>query len=103
MRATDRSPASITAVTVTLPTRGSLTSRRSSSASERCICAAMRAARALLLAAISSGRSLDRARDFDAREAFDLIGDTHVLIVLHPYAALGSRSDFVHVVLETAQ
>src|SRR5690606_6998169 len=45
----------------------------------------------------------DGARDFDAREALDLVADTHVLVVLHTDAAFGPGAHLVHVVLEATQ
>src|SRR6185437_12807993 len=52
---------------------------------------------------VPSRRSLDRARNLDAREALDLVVDAHVLIVLHADAALGTGTHFVDVILEAPQ
>src|ERR1700691_3520519 len=82
-RAKLKSFATSTAVTVTLPTRGSLTFRRSSVASVRCTCPAMRWVLADCLSiGLRHDPLLDRARHLDARITLDLIVDAHVLVVL---------------------
>src|SRR5580698_2635356 len=102
MRAVARSCATSTAVMVTLPTRGSLTSRLMRSASTRCICASMRLCRPALGWCLL-GILLNGARDFGARIALDLVADPHVLVVLDANAALGAGTHFAHVILETPQ
>src|ERR1043165_5835806 len=100
-RATDMSGATFTAVNVTLPTRGSRTSRETSVDSTRCISPSMRPRRCDL-ADIANYRpaSLDAAGHLDAGVALDLVADAHVLVVLHGDAALGAGANFAGVILE---
>src|SRR5271167_894030 len=102
MRAVARSCATSTAVMVTFPTRGSLTSRLMRSASTRCICASMRLCRPADGWCLP-GMSLNGARDFGARIALDLIACPHVLVVLDADAALGAGAHFADIVLEATQ
>ena len=46
---------------------------------------------------------VERAGDFDALVALDLVADLDVVVVLHADAAFGSGTNFVDVVLEAAQ
>src|SRR6187399_2107684 len=101
MRAVDISGATLTVVIVTLPTRGSRTSRDTSVDNTRCISPSMRPS--LCDFALNDFPSLDAARDFHARVALDLIADAHVLVVLHADTALGAGTHFAGVVLEAAQ
>src|SRR5580700_3734262 len=91
------SASTLTAVIVTLPTRGSFTSRAISAASTRWISDSMRRLRASLMGL------RERARNLDPREALDLIVDAHVLVVLHADTALGAGAHLARVVLEAAQ
>src|ERR1700739_3047083 len=93
------SGATCTAVIVTLPTRGSLSSRAISVASTRWISDSMGRLRASLL----RKRSWRRPCPLDAGEAFDLVVDAHVLVVLHADTALGPGAHLAHVVLEAPQ
>src|SRR5580658_1343361 len=102
MRAVARSCATSTAVMVTLPTRGSLTSRLIRSASTRCICASMRLCRPAL-GWCRPGILLNGTRDFGARIALDLVADPHILIILDANAALGTGTHLAHIVLEAPQ
>src|SRR5579863_1644395 len=101
-RATPMSGAILTAVIVTLPTRGSFTSRAITSASTRWISPSMRRLRCgsccVLIAC-----SLQRSGHFHAREALDLVPDTYVLIVLHADPTLRTGADFAGIVLEASQ
>src|SRR5688572_17669928 len=101
MRAVDMSGATLTVVMVTLPTRGSRTSRDTSVDNTRCISPSMRPRRWDL--ALNSLPLLNAARDFDARVTLDLVAHAHVLIVLHADATLGAGTHFARVVLEAAQ
>src|SRR3982750_4237153 len=98
------SGATFTAVNVTLPTRGSRTSRETSVDSTRCISPSMRPRRCdLALICLYGPASLDAAGHLDAGVALDLIADAHVLVVLHADAAFRTRTYFVRLVLEAAQ
>src|SRR4249920_3437102 len=101
MRAVDMSGATLTVVIVTLPTRGSRTSRDTSVDNTRCISPSMRPSRCDL--ALKLPHSLDAASNLDARVALDLVPDADVLVVLHADAALGAGTYFAGVVLEAAQ
>src|SRR5258706_1232586 len=96
--ACDWSPEISTPVSVTMPTRGSRTSRRISSASSRWICSAMRARRGALMTPSSEG-----ARDLDHLEDLELVPDLHVVEVLDAESALETRFHFLHVVLEALE
>src|SRR5690348_14432342 len=96
------SAASFTSVMVIDPTRGSFTSRATSSDSTRCISPSMRRCRCF--SAMSLTRALlQRTRHLDTREALDLVVHANVLIVLHADTALGAGPHFVDVVLEAAE
>src|SRR3546814_1040175 len=45
----------------------------------------------------------ERALDFDALEALDLVARLHVVVLLHADTALGAAADLVDVLLEAAQ
>src|SRR5688572_15163102 len=82
------------------PTRGSLTSRRTSSASRRFSCSSTR--RALGYSrGMTSGAEL--AGHLDALEALDLVLDPDVVVALHADAALGAGAHLAGVVLEALQ
>src|SRR5450755_2006565 len=85
--------------------RESLTSRRSSSASSRCICSARRRARGLSFAILGAGAraTLQSARHLDPRITLDLVALLHVAVVLHANTAFGAGADLVDVVLEALQ
>src|SRR3546814_18435515 len=45
----------------------------------------------------------ERALDFDALEALDLVARLHVVVLLYADTALGAAADLVDVILEAAQ
>src|SRR3546814_10975846 len=45
----------------------------------------------------------ERALDFDALEALDLVARLHVVVLLHADTALGAAADLVDVLIEAAQ
>src|SRR3954471_4858918 len=102
MRAVDMSGATLTAVIVTLPTRGSRTSRDTSVDSTRCISPSMRPRRCDF-PLIGIPASLDAAGDLDSRVTLDPGADTHAPIVLHADTALGAGAHFTGFILEAAQ
>src|SRR5690349_16679123 len=97
-RAAPISAATFTAVIVTLPTRGSFTSRAINSESTRWISASIR-----LLRCASAKGLLQRPSDFDARVALDLVAHPYVLVVLHADTALGTRTHFARFIFEAPQ
>ena len=95
MRAAFMSGDTLTLVMVMLPTRGSFSSRAITSNSTRCSSDSIFCRRLT--------ESLQRPGNFDTRIALDLVVHAHVLVVLHADTALGTCTDLVDVVLETAQ
>src|SRR6185312_10690129 len=96
-----------TPVTVTLPTRGSLTSRAISSASTRCSSDSIlrwRPEPPFFTVMIRPPPELFQGPGhLETRKALDLIADAHVLVVLHTDAALRPGAHLADVVLEAAQ
>src|SRR3984957_20489004 len=104
-RATPISAARLTAVMVTFPTRGSFTSRATSSESTRWISDSIRRVRASAtsLASFESSASFQRSRELASGAALDLVAGANILIVPHADTALHTRPNLTHVVLKAAQ
>src|ERR1700761_5378441 len=92
-RAVPMSAATLTAVIVTLPTRGSFTSRAMTSERTRWISDSIRLFRCASAIQLTTFRLLESPRDFHAREALDLVAYTHVLVVLHANTAFGAGTN----------
>src|SRR5688572_8890889 len=86
-----------TRVTVTMPTRGSLTSVRSKSARSCRICSATRCARCCFIGASQ------RARDLDDFVHLELVALLHVVEAADRQAALEPGLHLTHVVLEALE
>src|ERR1700761_8917105 len=106
-RAVPMSAATLTAVIVTLPTRGSFTSRAITSERTRWISDSIRRLRCASAIKHHHASSLETLLQspgyFDAREALDLVAHTYVLVVLHADTALGAGTNLARLVLETPQ
>src|SRR6187431_3071504 len=89
-------------VIVIRPTRGSLTSRRTSSESKRLSCSSTRRARGYSRGIVPASGS-ELAGDDDALEALDLVLDLDVVVALDADAALSAGTNLAGVVLEALQ
>src|SRR4051794_12184571 len=110
-----------TSVKVSMPSRGSRSSRRASSLNARCNCWATRRLRGKDLVDMRKTREkpadqssvplicvlpnwrLERSRDFDARVALDLIARADVVVIAHRDTALGTSTHFIDVIFEATQ
>src|SRR5690606_17249783 len=90
-----------------MPTRGSRTSSRISSASSRWSWSPIRRVRGkslgMTLLAMLAWRALQLARHLDPLVALDLVADADIVVVPDADAALGAGLHFVDVVLEAPQ